>query len=90
MRAQPARFVDEARYRLRRARDAALILPALGAILFVAPVLWGGGSARSGGLYLFVCWFVLILVSFALARRLRGTAGANSDGDQGPSGGDPW
>jgi len=75
MSTQSPQFLDRRRYRLRRARDAAFVLPVLGAILFFAPVLWGGGSTRSGGLYLFAVWVVLIPAAYALSVRLRKTPG---------------
>lgn len=66
-------FLPPGGYRLRRRRDAALLLPFVGALLFLLPLFWGGsggpGTARIG-LYLFAVWAALILVAALLSPRL--------------------
>ncbi|WP_375263787.1 hypothetical protein [Palleronia sp.] len=75
-------FLERRSYRRRRLSDAARLLPILGTILFMLPLLWaagpGGTTARSG-LYLFGSWFVLILVAAGLARPLTRAAEAARD-----------
>ena len=70
-------FVAPQTYRQRRLRDAARLLPVLAGFLMVFPMLWGeeGGDHRQTGadaIYLFGVWFVLIIVTAVLARRLGG------------------
>lgn len=68
-----ALFVAPDAYRRRRLRDAARMLPVLGALLMLLPVLWGGGAAQPprstaiDGLYLFAIWAVLILAARLMA-----------------------
>ncbi|WP_323041408.1 hypothetical protein [Gemmobacter sp.] len=68
-------FVAPPIYRSRRLRDAARILPVVGAVLMLVPMLWepGPGGARStarDGIYLFVLWGALIVAARLLAPRL--------------------
>lgn len=69
-------FVGRASYRQRRLRDAARLLPVVGMILWLIPLLWlrEPGAAQSTSfalLYLFGIWAGLILLSFVLSRALR-------------------
>lgn len=69
-------FLARESYRNRRIADAARVLPLAGLIFFMLPLLWTGpntadGSTGSAGLYLFAVWFILIVVAFAMAPRLR-------------------
>lgn len=70
-------FLAASRYRQKRIRDAARLLPAVGAILLVIPLLWTpsseqGGVGNSGALlYVFGVWAVLILAALLLSRILR-------------------
>lgn len=75
-RAPRTTFLEPRTYRSRRLQDAARVLPVVGAVLFLLPVLWvaGDGSAgtTSGGfIYLFVVWALLILVAALMARGLQ-------------------
>ncbi len=66
-------FLARETYRKRRLIDAIRLLPVLGTILFMVPVLNAAGHVGStflGGLYLFGAWFFLIVLSAALTRRL--------------------
>ena len=68
-------FVQRRTYRRRRIADAARLLPLLGAILFIVPLLWNGGAgdtARTAHvlLYLFVVWVVLVGLAAILSRHL--------------------
>lgn len=76
-------FVARESYRRSRIIDAIKLVPVLGALLFLVPVLnvfSGSGTTISGGLYLFLSWFGLIGLSAYLARRVR-QKGAVSDDD---------
>lgn len=80
-------FLAPATYRRKRLRDAARLLPALGAALLLVPLLWpvpdGIGNAAAL-LYLFAVWAALIAAAFALARVLgREEAGRDSGPDSG-------
>ncbi len=65
-------FLARDSYRQRRLRDAARLLPLLGALLWLIPLFWGRGPNGIGTstvlLYIFGVWVLLILASFALSR----------------------
>ncbi len=65
-------FLARRGYRLRRMMDAARVLPALGAFLFLMPLLWGGGTTGGGILFVFGIWAGLIAVAAVLAGPLAG------------------
>lgn len=77
-------FLAKARYRQRRLRDALRLLPIIGAVLWLVPLLWPrgaqGASNASALIYMFVVWAGLVVVGALLAARLDPTA----DGDVGP------
>jgi len=76
-------FLGRETYRRRRLIDAARILPVVGALLFLGPMLGSGAAPRStalGGLYIFAVWFGLIVMAALLVRWLgRGTGGNLAD-----------
>ncbi len=79
-------FVARSTYRHRRTTDAAALLPILGALLFVLPLLWlgnDGGAARTSHvmIYIFVVWAVLVILSAVIARNLRADPEAREDDD---------
>jgi hypothetical protein len=86
-------FLAPATYRRKRLRDAARLLPVLGAALFLVPLLWtpadapgGVGNARAL-LYMFAVWAGLILAAFVLSRVLGRDAGKGAgdrDGGEAP------
>jgi hypothetical protein len=68
-------FLARGPYRQRRIRDAARLLPILGVILWLIPLLWtrGGpdGTKTSTALiYVFSVWAIVIVLSFLLSRWL--------------------
>lgn len=72
--------------------DAARVLPILGAVLFLAPLLWPkpdlaqpGVASSSAFLYIFGAWALLILISALLSRAARDWQDAE---DQEPVAGD--
>ena len=73
-------FLARRSFRRRRIGDAARVLPILGVILFMLPILSVGWSTRSGIIFLFVIWAVLIFLSAVLSRLL-GPA-MKEEGDQ--------
>ena len=77
-RARPPIFLERRSYRRRRMMDAARVLPILGALLFLLPLLWPrpdlaepGVPASLAFVYIFGLWAGLILVSALLSRSAR-------------------
>lgn len=69
-------FVAPRIYRHRRLMDAARLLPVLGTVLMLVPILQppAEGATRStamDGIYLFAVWALLILSARLLAPRLQ-------------------
>jgi hypothetical protein len=75
-------FLERRSYRQRRMMDAVRLLPILGLVLWMVPLIWprpdaggDGGVAMSTALrYLFGVWALLVALSWALWRRTRGGA----------------
>ena len=66
-------FLARDTYRRRRLIDALRLLPVIGLLLFLAPLVGGAGYLRStafGGMFLFAAWFGLIFATWALGRLL--------------------
>lgn len=75
-------FLARSSYRRRRLRDAARLLPVVGAFLVWLPMLWGDGDTRITAndlIYLFVVWCALVLAAAALSLRL----GEDEEADRG-------
>lgn len=71
-------FLERDTYRRRRLMDAARILPVVGFVLILLPVLWTRGRALSTAteaIYLFVLWLVLVIAAALLSRPLRAALG---------------
>ena len=77
---RPPVFVPRAAYRQRRLRDLARLLPLVGAVLFLIPLLWpqrgdglsGEVQMTSGAIvYIFATWAALVVVSALISRLLR-------------------
>jgi hypothetical protein len=74
--ARPPVFLPEARYRQKRVRDAAHLLPVLGVVLLLVPLLWAPSDAEGGVgnaaalLYVLGVWAGLILAALGLSRAL--------------------
>lgn len=67
-------FVERHNYRRRRLSDAAKLLPVIGLVLILLPVLWSDAARTSSGiLYLFGVWALLIVVVAFLSRLLTAT-----------------
>lgn len=68
-------FLAKGSYRRRRLHDAARLLPVLGCVLWLIPVLWPSGAdgqfVSSALLYIFSVWAGLICAAFLLSRLLR-------------------
>lgn len=65
-------FLERAAYRRRRLRDAARLLPVVTIVALLVPVwLMPAALSGAGGMVaLFVLWFLVILASGVLHRRL--------------------
>ena len=75
-RSQQPVFLQRASYRQRRLRDAAKMMPFLGAILLIIPLAWPAEQEQAPSntaavIYIFAVWVVLIVISAGLAARIR-------------------
>ena len=73
--AQPPVFLAKTRYRQRRLRDGLRMLPVLGALLWMIPLLWprgaDGQSNATALIYMFSVWTMLVVLCALLVRFLR-------------------
>lgn len=80
---RPTTFLARDTYRRRRLIDALRVLPVLGLLLFLVPLLGSSTSERStayAGMYLFAAWLVLIIGASLLVRAVaRSPGGVASD-----------
>ena len=73
-------FLARRSYRRRRTGDAAYLIPVIGLVLMLLPILWPAGYRTSGAMiYIFLLWGVLILGMGFLSRIL---ARGRPDGDE--------
>ncbi len=88
-RGKPAVFLERQSYRRRRVIDAARVLPFIGLLLWLVPLLWreeGTAAVRSSSaiVFLFGTWFALVgaaaLLSWKLAAQAREPGGAGPGG----------
>ena len=68
-------YLERRTYRLRRLMDAARLLPVLGLLLLLGPLLWASGEGDAaatshGFMYVFAVWAGLIVAAVLLSRRL--------------------
>lgn len=71
-------FLERDNYRRRRVADAARMVPVLGFILLMFPLIWETTAAAL--IYLFAVWAVLIVLIAFLSRRLsKGVPSEDSD-----------
>ncbi|MCR8550281.1 hypothetical protein M4578_20865 [Salipiger sp. P9] len=85
----PPVFLERQSYRRRRVIDAARVLPLIGLMLWLIPLLWredGAAAVRSSSaiVYLFGVWAFLVLGAVILSTRL---AAQGRDGGEGEAGG---
>ncbi|MBU2963519.1 hypothetical protein KO516_22350 [Citreicella sp. C3M06] len=88
-RGKPLVFLERQSYRRRRVIDAARVLPFVGLLLWLVPLLWrdeGTAAVRSSSaiIFLFGTWFVLVLAAAVLSWKL--AAQAREPGGAGPGG----
>ena len=80
-------FLERRGYRQRRIIDAARILPIVGLLLWLVPLVWPQAqdadaiSTSRATLYVFAIWIALIGVGGFLAWRMTPTADASVDED---------
>lgn len=88
----PRLFLERSRYQRRRLIDALRMLPFLGALVWLVPLIWARAidapisgaepvSVVSASIYVFVVWAVLIVLSAALAARDPGAEHAQPAAD---------
>ena len=64
-------FLERQSYRRRRLSDAARMMPVIGLVLILVPLLWAEEARTSSGiLYIFLVWAVLIAVTRVISGRL--------------------
>jgi peptidoglycan/LPS O-acetylase OafA/YrhL len=84
-RRRPPLFLARAPYRRRRLRDAARLLPIVGAFLLFLPILWtpeGRVSLTAGDMvYFFLIWLLLILAAAGFSHGLRSGDGVDEEED---------
>ncbi len=69
-------FLERQSYRRRRKVDAIKVLPFIGVLSFLLPVLWAGsGTTANGLIYIFVVWGALIAAMAVLAQTIRRDVG---------------
>ena len=78
-RGKPSVFLERQSYRRRRVIDGARVLPFIGMLLWLIPLLWredGAAAVRSSSaiVYLFGVWAVLVLAGGLLSARLEAQA----------------
>ena len=67
-------FLERQSYRRRRLADAAKLLPLVGFVMILMPILWADEARTAGGIiYLFSVWAILIAVVAFVSRGLTGT-----------------
>lgn len=71
-------FLERESYRRRRVADAARLVPALGLILMMFPVIWE--TTADAMIYIFSVWALLIVVIGLLSRRLAKGVPLEDDG----------
>ena len=81
---RPGLFLARGSYRQRRLRDAARMLPVLGLVLWLIPLMWRREAGQTGGMaaavtVVFVGWGLLIVLTALIVRRLRPEDGALPD-----------
>ncbi len=77
-------FLARESYRQRRLRDVARMLPVVGAVFWLFPLLWrrdadGTGGTAAAVAFVFAGWLVLIVATALIARRIQPDAGAGPD-----------
>ena len=72
-------FLERASYRRRRLRDGARLLPVVGLVAVMIPLLWPQGRSAAALVYLFAVWAGLVLGAAVLARSLGRDEGAAQD-----------
>lgn len=83
-------FLERRSYRQRRLMDAARLLPLLGVLLWLIPLLWpqrdpadevAAVSTSSAILYIFGVWVLLALIALFVSLMLDGKAETAGDGN---------
>ncbi len=73
-------FLEQRSYRQRRVRDVARVLPVIGTILWIFPLLWprtGMEAATTGyaAQFIFGVWIFLIILSAFVSRAIQSEEG---------------
>lgn len=79
-------FLERRSYRQRRLMDAARLMPLLGGVLWVVPLLWGRAgevSTSTAMLYIFGVWLLLAGLALMLSVKLEDSSDEAGTGEQG-------
>jgi hypothetical protein len=81
-------YLERRTYRRRRMMDAARLLPVLGVLLFLVPLLWAPDPAEPaatsrGVIYIFAVWAGLIAAAAWISRYLARSEAGTSGQEQG-------
>lgn len=79
-------FLERQTYRRRRLVDWIKMLPLIGMVLWLVPLLWpteGENKVSSADaiIYMFAIWFILVLAKAISARALRGAQSSDLDNE---------
>lgn len=77
-------FLERQTYRRRRLIDWIKMLPLIGVVLWLVPLLWPTEgpeqvSSADAIIYVFVIWFILVLAKALSARALEGVSAAEDE-----------
>jgi len=84
-------FLGRVSYRQRRLADAARLLPVIGGVLMVLPLLWprgeeaGAPATSTAMIYIFGVWALLALIAGILSARLDPNAAGDGDAPDFPT-----
>ncbi len=84
-------FLERRSYRRRRLHDAARLLPVLGLLGWMVPLLWSVDSAKAPAssnvlTYVFLVWAALISACFLISSRMSRNERNNQDTEGGQDG----
>jgi len=85
---KPSYRIQRKAYRLRRVADAARLLPILGTLLMIMPLLWGnknGGVLTSQAIfYLFGIWIFFVVLAGIFSNQLKSEQTRSTSAPQPP------
>lgn len=87
-------FLEKRSYRMRRLLDLAKVLPIIGFLLWMVPLMWSAPAEETATMgtgealaYIFGVWAFLVLAALLLWFRTRDIAGGEGEGKEPAEGG---